>query len=76
MPGRPQSASGDASVTSSAGSRSGPTSRIYQARAHSGLARVFQAGGDPVQARHHWQQALTHYTGIGVHRKLTNVCPK
>jgi hypothetical protein len=36
-----------------------------QARAHSGLARACQADGDPVQARHHWQQALIHYAAIG-----------
>jgi tetratricopeptide (TPR) repeat protein len=36
-----------------------------QARAHSGLARACQAGGDQAQARYHWQEALTHYTAIG-----------
>jgi DNA-binding SARP family transcriptional activator/tetratricopeptide (TPR) repeat protein len=36
-----------------------------QARAHSGLARACQAGGDPVQAQHHWREALTRYAPIG-----------
>jgi DNA-binding SARP family transcriptional activator/tetratricopeptide (TPR) repeat protein len=36
-----------------------------QAHAHDGLARAYQAGGDPVQARHHWQEALTRYAAIG-----------
>jgi hypothetical protein len=35
-----------------------------QARAHSGLARACQADGDSLQARHHWQQALTRYAAI------------
>lgn len=38
---------------------------LEQARAHSGLARVSQASGDLVQARHHWQEALTRYEAIG-----------
>jgi hypothetical protein len=38
---------------------------LEQARAHSGLARACHADGDPAQARHHWQQALTRYTAIG-----------
>jgi DNA-binding SARP family transcriptional activator/tetratricopeptide (TPR) repeat protein len=40
-----------------------------QARAHSGLARAYDGDadgdGDPVQARHHWQEALTIYDAIG-----------
>ena len=36
-----------------------------QARAHSGLARAYQADGDSVQARHHWREALTRYAAIG-----------
>ena len=40
-------------------------SPLEQARAHSGLARVCQAGGDSPRARHHWQEALTRYTAIG-----------
>jgi len=36
-----------------------------QARAHSGLAAACQADGDLVQARHHWQEALTRYAAIG-----------
>jgi DNA-binding SARP family transcriptional activator/Tfp pilus assembly protein PilF len=38
---------------------------LEQARAHSGLARACQADGNSLQARHHWQQALTHYAAIG-----------
>jgi hypothetical protein len=38
---------------------------LEQARAHSGLARVCEADGDSLQARHHWQQALTRYAAIG-----------
>ncbi len=37
-----------------------------QARAHDGLARAHHAGQELAQARHHWQQALTLYTEIGV----------
>jgi DNA-binding SARP family transcriptional activator/tetratricopeptide (TPR) repeat protein len=40
-------------------------SPLQQARAHSGLARARQADGDSLQARHHWQEALTRYTAIG-----------
>lgn len=36
-----------------------------QARSHSGLARAYDADGDSVQARHHWQEALTRYDAIG-----------
>jgi tetratricopeptide (TPR) repeat protein len=36
-----------------------------QARAHNGLAHAYHADNDAGQARHHWQQALTIYTGIG-----------
>jgi DNA-binding SARP family transcriptional activator/uncharacterized protein HemY len=39
--------------------------KYEQARAHDGLARICSAGGDPGKARHHWQQALTLYTGLG-----------
>jgi len=38
---------------------------LNQARAHRGLARACHAGGDSVQARYHWQEALTLYTAIG-----------
>lgn len=38
---------------------------LEQARAHSGPARACQADGDSLQARHHWQQALTRYAAIG-----------
>jgi hypothetical protein len=38
---------------------------MEQARAHSGLARACEADGDSLQARRHWQEALTHYTAIG-----------
>jgi DNA-binding SARP family transcriptional activator/Tfp pilus assembly protein PilF len=37
-----------------------------QARAHTGLGRVCQDTGDLVQARHHWQEALTRYAKLGV----------
>jgi DNA-binding SARP family transcriptional activator/Tfp pilus assembly protein PilF len=36
-----------------------------QARAHHGLGTAHQAIGDAGQARRHWQQALTLYTGLG-----------
>jgi tetratricopeptide (TPR) repeat protein/transcriptional regulator with XRE-family HTH domain len=38
---------------------------LEQARAHNGLAHACQIAGDPVQAWHHWQEALTRYTAIG-----------
>ncbi len=38
---------------------------LQQASAHTGLARACQAAGDPVQARHHWQEALTRYDALG-----------
>jgi hypothetical protein len=38
---------------------------LDQARAHSGLARACEADGDSLQARHHWQGALTRYAAIG-----------
>jgi tetratricopeptide (TPR) repeat protein/transcriptional regulator with XRE-family HTH domain len=38
---------------------------LEQARAHSGLARACQADGNSLQARDHWQQALTRYAAIG-----------
>jgi hypothetical protein len=38
---------------------------LEQARAHCGLARTCQADGNSLQARRHWQQALTHYVAIG-----------
>ncbi|MGA2828719.1 MAG: hypothetical protein ABSF03_21665 [Streptosporangiaceae bacterium] len=37
----------------------------HQARAHSGLARIWHAGGDQLQAQRHWQAALTHYVALG-----------
>jgi Tfp pilus assembly protein PilF len=36
-----------------------------QARAHYGLARVYQSAGQPGQARHHWQHALAEFTRLG-----------
>jgi hypothetical protein len=36
-----------------------------QARAHRGLARACEALGDTLQARHHWQEALTGYAAVG-----------
>ncbi len=33
--------------------------------AHHGLGLAHQATSDPGQARRHWQQALTLYTGLG-----------
>jgi tetratricopeptide (TPR) repeat protein len=36
-----------------------------RARAHDGLARSYQADGDPARARGHWQQALNLYTELG-----------
>jgi len=36
-----------------------------QARAHHGLARAYQSAGQPGQARHHWQHALTEFTRLG-----------
>jgi tetratricopeptide (TPR) repeat protein len=36
-----------------------------QARAHDGLGRACHSAGDSGQARRHWQQALTLYTGLG-----------
>jgi tetratricopeptide (TPR) repeat protein len=38
---------------------------LEQARARSGLARACEADGDWLQARHHWQEALTRYAAIG-----------
>jgi tetratricopeptide (TPR) repeat protein len=40
--------------------------RYEQARAHNGLAHVHHASGDADRARHHWHQALTHYTELDV----------
>ena len=37
-----------------------------QARAHQGLARAHSAVGDLDRGRHHWRQALTHYTDLGL----------
>jgi DNA-binding SARP family transcriptional activator/tetratricopeptide (TPR) repeat protein len=39
--------------------------KYEQARAHDGLACAYHAAGDPLQARHHWQEALTRYAAIG-----------
>jgi tetratricopeptide (TPR) repeat protein len=39
-------------------------SPLRQAHAHSGLARTYDTDGDPPQARHHWQEALTIYDAI------------
>jgi Tfp pilus assembly protein PilF len=44
---------------------SGASEPREQARAHSGLARAYQADGDSFMARYYWQQALTGYTAIG-----------
>jgi hypothetical protein len=38
---------------------------LEQARAHDGLARACHADGDSLQARHHWQEALTRYVATG-----------
>jgi tetratricopeptide (TPR) repeat protein len=35
-----------------------------QARAHSGLARTYQADGNALEARQHWQEALDRFTAI------------
>jgi hypothetical protein len=44
----------------------GQTDNGYeQARAHHGLARAYQSAGQPGQARHHWQHALTEFTRLG-----------
>ena len=40
--------------------------RYEQARAHHGLAHTHLATSDSDLARHHWQQALTHYTDLGI----------
>ncbi len=40
--------------------------REQQARAHTGLSRAHHALGNPTQARHHYQQALTLYTSLGL----------
>ncbi len=40
--------------------------RYEQARAHHGFAHTYQIGGDPDQARYHWQQSRTLYSDIGV----------
>ena len=37
-----------------------------QARAHAGVARTHDGASDPVQARRHWEQALTRYARLGV----------
>jgi tetratricopeptide (TPR) repeat protein len=39
--------------------------KYQRARAHDGLGRAHHATGDLDQACHHWQQALTLYTGLG-----------
>ncbi|MGH3156420.1 MAG: tetratricopeptide repeat protein, partial [Streptosporangiaceae bacterium] len=44
----------------------GQIGRKYeQARAHDGLGRAHHDLGDPVQARHHQQEALARYTELG-----------
>ncbi|MDQ3765296.1 MAG: tetratricopeptide repeat protein [Actinomycetota bacterium] len=40
--------------------------RYEQARAHNGLAHAHHATSDSDLARHHWQQALTRYTDLGI----------
>jgi DNA-binding SARP family transcriptional activator/tetratricopeptide (TPR) repeat protein len=40
--------------------------RYEEARAYSGLAHCHLATADDEQARHHWRQALTLYTDLGV----------
>jgi tetratricopeptide (TPR) repeat protein len=40
--------------------------KYEQARAYNGLARARQRAGDLGQARHHWNEALTLYTTLGV----------
>ncbi|MGH3803502.1 MAG: tetratricopeptide repeat protein, partial [Pseudonocardiaceae bacterium] len=40
--------------------------RYEQARAHNGLAQTHLATRDSDLARHHWQQALTLYTNLGI----------
>jgi tetratricopeptide (TPR) repeat protein len=40
--------------------------RYEQARAHNGLAHTHLATGDSDLTRHHWQQALTRYTDLGI----------
>jgi len=41
--------------------------RYEQARAHNGLAHIHYASGDESDvARHHWREALTLYTDLGV----------
>ncbi len=40
--------------------------RYEQARAHDGLAHTHLATSDSDLARHHWQQALTRYTDLGI----------
>ncbi|WP_158883672.1 ATP-binding protein [Amycolatopsis anabasis] len=40
--------------------------RYEQARAHDGLAHAHQDLDHPLDARHHWQQALAIYTELGV----------
>jgi tetratricopeptide (TPR) repeat protein len=40
--------------------------RYEQARAYNGLAHAYHATNDSDLARHHWQQALTLYTDLGI----------
>jgi tetratricopeptide (TPR) repeat protein len=40
--------------------------RYEEARAYSGLAHCHHAIADDEQARHHWRQALSLYTDLGV----------
>ncbi|MEV0132559.1 tetratricopeptide repeat protein [Dactylosporangium sp. NPDC050688] len=41
---------------------------VDEARAHDGLAHAYRARGEDVQAREHWQHALTILTGLGIDR--------
>lgn len=40
--------------------------RYEQARAHNGLAHTHHAISDSDLARHHWHEALTHYSDLGI----------
>jgi Tfp pilus assembly protein PilF len=39
--------------------------RYERARAHDGLAHTYLVTGELIQARQHWQQALSVYTSLG-----------
>lgn len=45
--------------------RSRPGNVGQLTRAYSGLAHACHTEGDPVKARHHWQETLARYTAIG-----------